>query len=101
MPSRKMTVVGITGTDGKTTSSTLLQWILQHTAGKAVFVGTTGVLIGDQELAGVQKMTSYDPMDLQSILARAYKQGCTYAILEVSSHGLQQLRFLGIKFQLA
>lgn len=46
-------------------------------------------------------MTSYDPRDLQRLLAQAVKQGCTHAVIEVSSHGLDQLRFLGVPFSRA
>lgn len=65
-----------------------------------MYVGTTGVLIGDQEVTWIQKMTSYDPMNLQALLARGRQEWCKYAILEVSSHGLHQWRFKGIKFQI-
>jgi UDP-N-acetylmuramoyl-L-alanyl-D-glutamate--2,6-diaminopimelate ligase len=56
------------------------------------------VFVGDEELEGVKKMTSYDPLALQSLLSLALKAGCTHAVLEVSSHGLHQKRFAHIPF---
>ena len=100
-PARSLQVVGVTGTDGKTTTCTLIHHLLQSSGLKTVFVGTTGVWIGTQEVTGVQKMTSYDPSDLQRLLAQAVRQGCTHAVIEVSSHGLDQLRFLGVPFSRA
>lgn len=100
-PSRDMVVIGVTGTDGKTTTCRMLHHVLQSFGKKTIVIGTTGVKIGDTEIEGIVKMTSYDPMDLQRLLARARDEGCTHAVLEVSSHGLVQERFLGISFTAA
>lgn len=97
-PSRDMIVIGVTGTDGKTTTCRMIHHILQWFGKKTVVMGTTWVIIGDKELEGVVKMTSYDPLDLQKLLSQARDAGCTHAVLEVSSHGLVQERFLGISF---
>ncbi len=98
-PSADMIVIGITWTDGKTTTSTLIHHIINTCLGKAAFLGTTWVLIGTEPMRGVTKMTSYDPLQLQRILSQAKKEGCKYAVLEVSSHGLEQKRFEWIRFR--
>lgn len=64
-------------------------------------IGTNGVFINGMEIGGVSKMTSYDPMDLQKYLALGLQEGCTYAVLEVSSHALAQRRFKKVKFSVA
>lgn len=100
-PSREMMVIWVTGTDGKTTTCRMIHHVLQSFGKKAIVMGTTGVIVGDKPLEWVVKMTSYDPMDMQRILSQAKDAGCTYAILEVSSHSLEQERFLGISFSAA
>lgn len=100
-PGKKLFVIGITGTDGKTTTCHLVYHFLQHAGIKAVFAGTTGAKINNKEIEGIEKMTSYDPMDLQSLLDVAVKGWCTHAVLETSSHGLTQYRFKSIPFHVA
>jgi UDP-N-acetylmuramoyl-L-alanyl-D-glutamate--2,6-diaminopimelate ligase len=100
-PSKDMVVIGITGTDGKTTTCNITHYLVNQLLGKAVVIGTTGAKIGLDRVEGVQKMTSYDPMDLQKLLATAYDAGCRYAVLEVSSHAMDQERFAGIDFDIA
>lgn len=97
-PSQYMTVIWVTWTNGKTTTCSLLHFMLQRLWVKTVYVWTTWVLIWDEEMTGIRKMTSYDPIALQHILAKAYDAWCTHAVLEVSSHGLDQNRFSGITF---
>jgi UDP-N-acetylmuramoyl-L-alanyl-D-glutamate--2,6-diaminopimelate ligase len=64
-------------------------------------VSTANILIGDQEVPNTKKMTSLDIYDLQSTLAMAKDAGCKIAVLETSSHGLDQYRFEGIEFDFA
>lgn len=97
-PANRLFVVGVTGTDGKTTVCTLLYHFLQSSGYKTVFIGTTGAKINGHDVPWIEKMTSYDPMDLQSILELAVTSWCTHAVLETSSHGLQQYRFTGVHF---
>ncbi len=68
---------------------------------KTLFIGTTGVEIDWQHLEWVEKMTSYDPMDLQTILENAVQYWCTHAVIEVSSHCFEQSRFDYVPFHCA
>lgn len=100
-PAKKLFIVGITWTDGKTTTCNLVYHFLKSQWIKTVFIGTTGAEIDGKSIEGIEKMTSYDPMDLHNILEMAVKYGCTHAVLEVSSHGLEQYRFKNIPFHVA
>lgn len=93
-----MIVIGVTWTNGKTTTATLVHHILHNLWYMTCFVWTTWVKFGNESYTWVRKMTSYDPFALQKILAKAYKHGCTHVVMEVSSHGLHQQRFYGINF---
>lgn len=95
-PSRKMIVIGITGSKGKTTTTHMMEGIL-HTAGKKVgVVGTNGVIIGGEQhdLAN----TTPDSQDMQRYLAEMAEAGCEYAILECSSQGLMLHRVDAVDF---
>jgi len=100
-PAKKLFIVGITWTDGKTTSCNIVYHFLKSQWIKTVFIGTTGAEIDGNTIEGIEKMTSYDPMDLHNILEMAVKYWCTHAVLEVSSHGLEQYRFKNIPFHVA
>ncbi len=100
-PSRNFFVIGVTWTNGKTTVVNLIHKILNDQVAKTVMVSTANIKIGNQELENKKKMTSLDVFDLQSILATAKDSGCKIAVLEASSHGLNQYRFEGIEFDFA
>lgn len=100
-PAKQLFVIGVTGTDGKTTTCNIIYHFLKSAGYKTVVIWTTGVQIDGKGIDGIEKMTSYDPMDLHNILRLAADYGCTHAVLEVSSHGLQQYRFKHIPFQVA
>lgn len=100
-PSQGMFIIGVTGTDGKTTTCNLIHKIVNDNLGKAILISTANIKIGEKEIFNHYKMTSLAPAHLQSILAEAKHQGCTYAILEVASHGLSQNRFAGVEFDMA
>lgn len=97
-PAKKLYIVGITWTDGKTTTCNIVYHFLRSQGIKTVFIWTTGAEIDGKPIEGIEKMTSYDPLDLHNILDMAVKYGCTHAVLEVSSHGLEQYRFKHIPF---
>lgn len=100
-PSKNFFVIGITGTNGKTTTVNLIHKILNEHIAKTVMISTANIKIGKQDLANTKKMTSLDVFDLQSILATAKDSWCKIAILEASSHGLNQYRFEGVEFDFA
>jgi len=70
-PSKNFFVIGVTGTNGKTTTANLIHKILNDHVSKTVMISTANIKIGDQDLENNKKMTSLDVFDLQSILATA------------------------------
>ena len=100
-PSRKMTVVGVTGTDGKTTTVRLTYAIL-CAAGLAVgMTSTVSARIGSAEIDTGLHTTTPDPPDVQRYLAQMVEARATHAVLEVTSHGLAQRRVAGCDFDVA
>lgn len=97
-PTADMVVVGVTGTDGKTTTVNLIHHSLTQLGQKVVVISTTGVKIGTQDYPNTTKMSSPSPYVLNKILSDAKKAGCTHAVIETTSHGLHQSRFYGIKY---
>lgn len=100
-PAKNFFIIGITGTNGKTTTVNLLHKILNDHLAPTVAVSTACLRIGSQKFANLKKMTSLDASDLQELLATAKNNGCKVAILEASSQGLDQHRFEGIEFDAA
>lgn len=95
-PSRRLKVIGITGTNGKTTTSHLVASILDAAGHHAAVMGTLGYY--DGEGLGPSPLTTPTPPALARWLARSETNGCTHAVLEVSSHALSQARVAGIDF---
>ncbi len=100
-PSRNFFIIGVTGTNGKTTTVNLIHRILNEHVAKTMMVSTANIKIGNQDLENNKKMTSLDVYDLQSILAMSKDSWCKIAVLEASSHGLNQYRFEGVDFDFA
>ncbi|MBN1954525.1 MAG: UDP-N-acetylmuramoyl-L-alanyl-D-glutamate--2,6-diaminopimelate ligase [Anaerolineae bacterium] len=100
-PSRQMTVIGVTGTDGKTTTSILIHAVLQAAGLSAGLMTTVNARIGADEIDTGLHTTTPDPPDVQRYLARMAAVGATHAVLEVTSHGLAQGRVAGCDFDLA
>lgn len=95
-PSRKMKLVGVTGTSGKTTVTHLIYNIFNATGHKAGLIGTLYAKSGDEKLE--TKHTTPESVDLQGLLAYMAEQGVEVVAMEVSSHGLYQGRSLGCEF---
>jgi len=99
-PSKKLKVIGVTGTDGKTTTATLIYWILKKAGRKTGLISTVSAKIGEKEFETGLHVTNPEPLKLQEFLAKMVETGCQYAVLEVTSHGLDQERVAGIKFDI-
>lgn len=100
-PSKNLTVIGVTGTDGKTTTSNLIHYLLQTQGVKVGLVSTIDAKIGDKSVDTGFHVTSPNASDLQNILSEMVKEGMTHVVLEVTSHALDQHRFYGVHFDIA
>ena len=95
-PSRKLKLVGVTGTNGKTTIATLLYRMFREFGYKVGLLSTVCNYINDVEVPASH--TTPDPIELNSLLARMVEEGCEYAFMECSSHAIQQHRIGGLEF---
>ncbi len=96
-PAKKLKIIGITGTNGKTSVTYMLKSILEKQGEKVGLIGTVQNMIGDDILPS--KNTTPSPYELQSMFSLMEKSGCTYCVMEVSSHALDQNRAYGIEFE--
>jgi len=97
-PAEKMKMIGVTGTNGKTTSTYLLKHILEQTLGAKVgLVGTIQNMIGEEVLP--TERTTPESFELQELFRRMLDAGCTHVIMEVSSHALVLHRVAGVIFE--
>jgi UDP-N-acetylmuramoyl-L-alanyl-D-glutamate--2,6-diaminopimelate ligase len=99
-PARSLTVIGVTGTDGKTTTSTLIHRILLQAGLKAGMISTVNAVIGDDVLDTGFHVTTPDSPDLQGYLRRMVEAGLTHVVLESTSHGLAQDRVAACEFDI-
>jgi len=102
-PSRALTLVGVTGTNGKTTTVGLIRHLLDAETRRAASIGTLGVLVGSAgtPLPGGDGLTTPGPVELQRLLRTLVTQGVTTVAMEVSSHALDQRRAEGLEFAAA
>jgi UDP-N-acetylmuramoyl-L-alanyl-D-glutamate--2,6-diaminopimelate ligase len=98
-PSTVLNLIGITGTNGKTTTSYFIKSIVENAGNKAGLVGTISNFIGSKEIK--TSLTTPESNDLNELFYEMISQGCTYAIMEVSSHSLILNRVYGLKFSTA
>src|SRR5271165_287541 len=98
-PAERLAITGITGTNGKTTTSFLLQAMLRASGRKAALLGTVEYRIADEVLPAPH--TTPEALELNQLFARAVEAGCTEVAMEVSSHALEQQRIYGVPFDVA
>ena len=99
-PARSMTMVGVTGTNGKTSVTLLLKHVLEKTLGAKVgLIGTTANMIGEEVIP--TERTTPESFDLQGLFARMRDGGCTHVVMEVSSHAIALDRVAGVRFDAA
>ncbi len=95
-PSRALTLVGVTGTNGKTTIATLLYRLAGAMGEKAGLLSTVENRIGEERVPSTH--TTPGPLELQALLARMVEAGCSFCAMEVSSHAAAQQRIAGLDF---
>jgi len=100
-PTRKLRVIGVTGTDGKTTTVELTRSILAAAGYKTGMINTVEALIGDEHRPTGLHTTTPDALQVQGYLARMVEAGMEYAVLETTSHGLAQHRVAACDFDVA
>lgn len=96
-PQRRIKLVGVTGTNGKTTVTHLIRDILEGCGHKTGLIGTIETDVGGTQFPA--KYTTPEPMTFYSLLEQMVLAGCEYAVMEVSSHGLDQKRVAGCNFE--
>lgn len=98
-PSRRMKFIGVTGTDGKTTTTNMIYEILKHAGFKVSMVSTINAEINGEKIDTGFHVTNPDPFLLQELIKKSIKSGSEIFVLEVTSHGLDQFRDWGINFE--
>ncbi len=98
-PSEKLMVIGVTGTNGKSSTTQFIGRILEHAGKRVGWTTTVGFKVADHEWMNDQKMTMLGRFQTQKLLAQMVKAGCQYAIVETSSQGIVQSRHIGINYQ--
>ena len=95
-PSRELKLIGVTGTNGKTTVATLLYKLFSHLGYKSGLLSTITNIIGEEEISATH--TTPDALQLNRLLKSMVDAGCTHCFMEVSSHALDQGRVAGLEF---
>lgn len=100
-PSRKIKAIGVTGTNGKTTTVQMITKILEEAGKKAAVASTINFKIGEKEWVNATKFTTLSAWRVQKFIKEAVENGCEYLVLETSSHSLDQYRVWGVRYRTA
>ncbi|MEI6039895.1 MAG: UDP-N-acetylmuramoyl-L-alanyl-D-glutamate--2,6-diaminopimelate ligase [Candidatus Berkelbacteria bacterium] len=100
-PGRKLKIIGVTGTNGKTTTCNMIARILEKANYRVGMATTINFKIDKEEWVNTSKMTTVSPFALQKFLADCLKAGCHWVIVETTSHAIAQNRNFGIDYQVA
>ena len=95
-PSQRMKIIGVTGTNGKTTTAYMLASILEKSGKNVGVIGTLGIVYGGEKYPC--NLTTPDPIELQKTLARMSMFGVEYVVMEVSAHALYYKKVAGVSF---
>jgi len=100
-PTRSMVVIGVTGTDGKTTTTTMIQQMLSSAGRHAGSMSTVDIRLGDEVSLNESRQTTLEALEIQEQLARMRDNGIQDAVIETSSHGLALQRVAGCEYDIA
>jgi len=100
-PSNKLIVIGVTGTNGKSTTVHLIAKMFEGAGFKVGATSTVGFKVADKEILNKKKMTMLGRFALQKLLRQMVGAGCKYAVIETSSQGVEQFRHLGVNYDVA
>ncbi|PIT88018.1 MAG: hypothetical protein COU29_04405 [Candidatus Magasanikbacteria bacterium CG10_big_fil_rev_8_21_14_0_10_36_32] len=100
-PARRLIVVGVTGTKGKSTTCRLIASVLESAGHKVGLLSTVEFQIGEQRWLNERKMTMLGRGEIQKMLKQMVKAGCQYAVVETSSEGILQYRHYGLLYDIA
>jgi UDP-N-acetylmuramoyl-L-alanyl-D-glutamate--2,6-diaminopimelate ligase len=97
-PSNELVVIGVTGTNGKSSTTEFIGRMLEHAGARVGWTGTASFKIAEREFVNDQKMTMLGRFATQKMLRAMVDAGCTYAVIETSSQGIVQSRHIGINY---
>jgi UDP-N-acetylmuramoyl-L-alanyl-D-glutamate--2,6-diaminopimelate ligase len=100
-PSKNITIIGVTGTNGKTTTVQMIGRILEEAGHKVAVASTINFKIGEKEWINKTKFTTLSSFSVQKFIRQSVDAGCRYIVLETSSHALDQKRVWGVKYKTA
>jgi UDP-N-acetylmuramoyl-L-alanyl-D-glutamate--2,6-diaminopimelate ligase len=100
-PSRDMVVIGVTGTDGKTTTTTMIHQMLLSAGRRVGSMSTVDIRLGDAVDPNDSRQTTLEALEVQEQLARMRDAGLKYVVIETSSHGLALQRVVGVEYDIA